>query len=161
EVSFVPTLREGREEASAISTAIGHAFAAGAKVDWPLFFAGTNAKRVPLPTYPFQRKRYWLAPERQAGDAGAVGLTPSDHPRLGAAIEAPDGDGLSLAGRLSLQLHPWLADHRVGDSVLLPGTAFLELAMQAAARVGVGVVEELALEAPLVLPEGGAVAIRV
>ncbi|HEX3324577.1 MAG TPA: type I polyketide synthase, partial [Solirubrobacterales bacterium] len=60
EAAFIPTLREGREEAAAISTAIGTAFVAGAKVEWGAFFKGTGAKRVPLPTYPFQRRRYWL-----------------------------------------------------------------------------------------------------
>ena len=60
QAAFVPTLREGRPEAEAISTAIAGAHAAGAKLDWGAFFAGTGAKRVPLPTYPFQRERYWL-----------------------------------------------------------------------------------------------------
>src|SRR5260221_10391876 len=61
QAAFVPTLREGRPEAEAISIAIAHAHTAGAKLDWGAFFKGTGANRVALPTYPFQRKRYWLA----------------------------------------------------------------------------------------------------
>ena len=64
--AFVPTLREGRAEAEAVVTAIGNAFAAGAKLDWGAFFKGTGAKRVPLPTYPFQRERYWFGGEESA-----------------------------------------------------------------------------------------------
>ncbi|MGC1853496.1 MAG: SDR family NAD(P)-dependent oxidoreductase, partial [Solirubrobacterales bacterium] len=159
--AFVPTLREGREEAGAVSTAIAAAHAAGAKVEWETFFAGTGARRVPLPTYPFQCKRYWIAAGvGGAMDASAIGLTPADHPLLAAALEGPDG-GLVLTGRISLSTHPWLADHVVGDTVLLPGTAFLELALQAAQRVGVETVEELALEAPLVLTASESVAVQV
>src|SRR5260221_14794414 len=96
QVAFVPTLREGRSEADAISTAIAHAHAAGAKLDWGAFFKGTGAKRVPLPTYPFQRKRYWLDSTR-AGDPRAAGLRDPDHPPPAAAIEDPGTRGLSLA----------------------------------------------------------------
>jgi acyl transferase domain-containing protein len=65
-VGYVPTLRDGRQERGAIVRAIAAAHAAGAKVDWTAFFTGTEAKRVPLPTYPFQRERYWL-PSRPVG----------------------------------------------------------------------------------------------
>ncbi len=159
--AFVPTLRESRPEAGAVSTAIGGAHAAGVKLDWAAFFAGAGAKRVPLPTYPFQRKRYWLSSATSTGDASAIGLVAADHPLLGAAIEDPTGEGLTLTGRLSLSTHPWLADHVVGGAVLLPGTAFLELALRAAEQVGAETVEELTLQAPLILPERGAVAIQV
>jgi acyl transferase domain-containing protein/short-subunit dehydrogenase/acyl carrier protein len=159
--AFIPTLREGRVEAEAIVTAIAGAHLAGAKLDWGAFFKGTNAKRVPLPTYPFQRIRYWIASATGSPDASAVGLTATDHPLLGAAIEDPDGDELILSGRLSLATHPWLTDHVVGGSVLLPGTAFLELALRAGEEVGAETVEELTLQAPLVLPEAGAVALQV
>ena len=161
--AFIPTLREGRTEAEAITTAIASAHVSGAKLDWGAFFAGTGAKRVPLPTYPFQRKRYWLTPPTSAGDAGAIGLTATDHPLLGASVELADGtDGaLLLTGRLSLSTHPWLAEHLAEDAVLLPGAAFLELALRAAEQAGAQSIEELSLKAPLALTEAGAVAIQV
>ncbi|HEX6688118.1 MAG TPA: type I polyketide synthase, partial [Solirubrobacterales bacterium] len=161
QATFVPTLREGRDEAGAIATAIGNAHAAGAGVDWGAFFKGSGARRVPLPTYPFQRRRYWLNATGAAGDAGAIGLTAAEHPLLGAAIEDPSGAGTTLAGRISLSTHPWLADQVLHGAVLLPGSAMLELALRAAEEVGASMVEELTQMAPLVLPEQHAVAIRV
>ncbi|HEX6687027.1 MAG TPA: type I polyketide synthase, partial [Solirubrobacterales bacterium] len=155
------TLRHETDEAERFVLSLAEAHVAGVAVDWEAFFKGTGAKRVPLPTYPFQRERYWLAAVASTADAGAIGLTPTEHPFLGAAIEDPGGEGLTLSGRISLQTHAWLADHAVADAILFPGTAFLELALQAGRRVGAETVEELALQAPLILPEPGAVAIQV
>ncbi|MGC1851382.1 MAG: acyltransferase domain-containing protein, partial [Solirubrobacterales bacterium] len=163
EVACVPTLREGRPEADAVSTAIAAAHAAGASVEWSAFFAGSGAKRVPLPTYPFQRKHYWLPPAAGTADPSAFGLTPSEHPLLGAMVELADGkgEGLLLTGRLSLQAQPWLADHAYAGVPLLSAAAFLDLALWVAEQVDAGGVEELALEAPLTLPPEGAIAIRI
>ena len=66
--AFIPTLREGRAEAEAVVTAIAGAHVAGVKMDWGTFFKGTNAKRVPLPTYPFQHKHYWLGGEDSSAE---------------------------------------------------------------------------------------------
>ncbi|MCJ0875880.1 polyketide synthase dehydratase domain-containing protein, partial [Streptomyces sp. AP-93] len=105
-----------------------------------------------LPTYPFQHKRYWQ-PSRAAAttDAASIGLGEFEHPLVGATVTRADSDELLLTGRLSLRTHPWLADHTVLGRVLLPGTAFVELALQAGAEVRAGHLEELTLEAPLVL----------
>ncbi|HWI95646.1 MAG TPA: SDR family NAD(P)-dependent oxidoreductase, partial [Solirubrobacterales bacterium] len=158
----IATLREGRAETEALNRAIGAAHAAGAELDWGAFFKGTAAKAVALPTYPFQRKRYWLAAGQGGGDAaGSLGLDNPGHPLLSAVIESPDGEGLALTGRLSLQSHPWLSDHALTGTVLLPGTAFLELALRAAQEVDAQSVEELTLQAPLLIPQEGAVALQV
>ena len=113
--AFVPTLREGREEADAISTAIAHAHASGAKLDWGVFFNGTGAKRVAAADLSLPEKALLARLQRWAlADIGAAGLGDPDHPLLAAAIEDPSGEGLTLTGRLSLSTHPWLADHVVG-----------------------------------------------
>ncbi|MER7674737.1 SDR family NAD(P)-dependent oxidoreductase [Kitasatospora sp. NPDC096128] len=77
------------------------------------------------------------------------------HPLLGAAVELAGGAGLVCTGRLSVRTHPWLADHVVGGAVLLPGTGFVEMVVRAGDQVGCGLLEELTLQAPLVLPADG------
>ncbi|WP_422070514.1 type I polyketide synthase [Streptomyces orinoci] len=133
----------------------------GATPDWNTVFAGRPARRVELPTYPFQGQRYWPQAAAPVGDVAGLGLGATGHPLLGAALELPDSDGLVFTGRLSLATHPWLADHLVMGSALLPGTAFVELALRAGRQAGCEQVEELTLETPLVVPEQGAVVLRL
>ncbi|MEV0416555.1 type I polyketide synthase, partial [Streptomyces sp. NPDC050448] len=162
DAAFAPALRKGRAEADTVTTALARAQARGARVDWEEYFAGTGARAVDLPTYAFQRERFWIdLPVGSFADASAVGLRSADHPLLGACLALADADGLLLTGRLSLATHPWLADHRVMGSVLLPGTAFVELALRAGGQVGCDLVDDLTLEAPLVLPEEGGVELQI
>ncbi|MET8168730.1 SDR family NAD(P)-dependent oxidoreductase [Streptomyces sp. NPDC005329] len=155
----VPVLRAGRPEASAVVTALGTLHHRGADVDWAAFFAGLGARRVELPTTAFQRSRYWLESTPHVGDLSAAGLAVADHPMLGAVVESPDG--VTLTARLGTATHPWLADHAVLGNVLLPGTAFVELAVAAGGHVGSPTVRELTLASPLVLPADGSVSVRV
>nr|WP_063771943.1 type I polyketide synthase [Kitasatospora mediocidica] len=161
DVVFAPALRSGRPEARSFTAAVARAHVRGVPVDWNAVFAGTGAARVDLPTYAFQHRRYWIEVPASVGDVAAAGLGAAHHPLLGAAVELPDSDGFLLTGRLSLQTHPWLADHAVADTVLLPGTAFVELAIRAGDEVGCDLLEELTLEAPLLLPEHGGVQLRL
>ncbi|MFF4607979.1 type I polyketide synthase, partial [Streptomyces sp. NPDC001339] len=138
---------------------LGEAYVHGVAVDWSPLFAG--ARRIDLPTYPFQHERYWPRAVPGTGDVRGLGLRAAGHPLLGAAVSLADGEGRLFTGRLSLFTHPWLADHAVGGTVLLPGTAFVELAVRAGDAVGCGLIEELTLEAPLVLPERGGVIVQV
>ncbi|GHF52599.1 hypothetical protein GCM10010218_37590 [Streptomyces mashuensis] len=161
DVLFVAALRKDRPEAQALTTALAQVHVRGLAVDWSAYFAGTGARRVDLPTYAFQRQRYWVDTFAQPEDVSAAGLGSAGHPLLGAAVELPESDGLLFTGRLSLQSHPWLADHVVSGVVAVPPAAFLELAVHAGDQAGCGAVEELALAAPLALPERGGVQIRV
>ncbi|MFE3622710.1 SDR family NAD(P)-dependent oxidoreductase, partial [Streptomyces sp. NPDC059159] len=113
-----------------------------------------------LPTYPFQHHRYWLEGPAAQSDARSLGLDSSDHPFLTAVTTLADGDGILLTGRISAPAHPWLVDHAVNGTPLLPATALLELAFNAAERIGTDQVGELTLEAPLLIPEHGSVRIQ-
>src|SRR5690606_26405773 len=80
---------------------------------------------------------------------------------LVAAVSLADGDGVLLTGRLSPGTHPWLADHTITGTRLLPGAAFVELAVHAADHVGCERVEEITVETPLALPQHGAVSVQL
>ncbi len=152
---LLPALRRRRSETETLVGLLAEAWGHGVRVDWPSFFAGHGAKPVELPTYAFQRDRFW--PEAGAGAAHAqpFGQPSAEHPMLAGAMCLADGAGDWLfAGRLSLKTHPWLGDHAVLDSVLLSGTGFVELALAAGRRVGSDALEELTLEAPLLLDDG-------
>jgi len=152
ELALAPALRSGHPEPRSALGALAVAQAAGAGVDWEAFFAGAGARQVPLPTYPFQRKRYWLNPPQDGNaDPAALGQTALSHPFLAAEIEDLEGEGLVLSGRVSLAAHPWLADHAPGGIPILPATAFLEASLYAGGRAGAPAVEELILQAPLPL----------
>ncbi|MEY9969559.1 acyl transferase domain-containing protein/thioesterase domain-containing protein/acyl carrier protein [Streptacidiphilus sp. MAP12-16] len=158
----VPVLRRDRGEAESLTAAVAGLHVRGVKVDWEAVFAGRGARRVDLPTYAFQRERFWPRPYTGwVGDVASAGLGSADHPLLGASVALADGDGHLFTGRLSLEMHPWLADHAVGEMVLLPGTAFVELAIRAGDQVGCDRLEELTLEAPLILPDKGGIQIQV
>ncbi len=159
--AFVPLLRKDRGEAESLLAGVGRVHSHGGAVDWEQVFAGRGAHRVELPTYAFQQQRYWLDAPATVGDVASAGLGAAGHPLLGAAVEIADSDALVLTGRLSTRGQPWLADHAVSGVVLFPGTAFLELAVQAGDRVGCDRVDELTLQAPLVLPERGAVTLQL
>jgi acyl transferase domain-containing protein/acyl carrier protein len=161
EATVLGTLRRGEGGAQRFVLALAEAHSNGAEVEWGAFFAGSGAKRVSLPTYPFQRKRYWMEASASGADPVAIGQSPAEHPLLGASLSLAAGEQRLLTGRLSLTTHPWLADHSVTGTPLLPGTGFVELALRAGAEVGCEAVEELTLHLPLVLPEDRALQIQV
>jgi pimaricinolide synthase PimS1 len=157
----VPFLRRDRAETDAVAEALGRLHVAGVALDWPAVF-GPAARVVPLPTYAFQHQWIWPAGgPAPAGDVAAAGLWAAGHPLVGAAVELPDSGGLLFTGRLSLAAQPWLAGHTVGGAVVVPGTALLELAVRAGDQAGCPRVDELTLEAPLVVPDGGRVVVQV
>ncbi|MHB6905419.1 SDR family NAD(P)-dependent oxidoreductase [Streptomyces sp. DB-54] len=161
EAAVVPALRKDRPEETALLTALARLHVTGVPVDWAEWFAGTGARRVDLPTYPFQHERYWPRPAVSAGDVTGVGLLPAHHPLLGATLTLADSDEAVFTGRFSLGTHPWLTDHAIGEHVLFPGAGFLELALRAGDQVGCGRVEEFVLLAPLVLTEESAAQVQV
>ncbi|MEU3170399.1 polyketide synthase dehydratase domain-containing protein, partial [Streptosporangium sp. NPDC006930] len=156
----VPVLRGDRDEQSAIMTALAELHVRGVTVDWEAVLTG--GRRVELPTYAFQRRRFWPdGAGARVGNLAAAGLAATGHPLLGAAVGLAGSDGVLLTGRLSLGSHPWLADYVVMGSVMVPGSVFVELAVRAGDQAGCDVIEELTLTTPLVLGERNAVAVQV
>ncbi|MFT3864030.1 MAG: type I polyketide synthase [Solirubrobacterales bacterium] len=150
DVAVVGSLRRGGSDARRFVESLAAAHVAGVDVDWERLWPG--ATRVALPTYPFQRERYWIEPGPEVGDPTSLGQLDLGHGLLGAAVEIA-GEGTVMTGRLSLRESSWLGDHAVLETPVLPGTAFVEVACRAARFLGLGL-EELVLQAPLVLDAG-------
>jgi polyketide synthase 12 len=161
ELAAIGSLRRQEGGPQRFLAALAEVWVRGGSVDWDATLRGSGARRLALPTYAFQRERYWLDVPASAGDPAAIGLASAEHPLLGAAVALADGGGWLLTGRLSLATHPWLADHAVMGAALLPGTAFLELALHAGRRIGCGSVSELTIEAPLLLEEERAIQLQL
>ncbi|WP_435219228.1 acyltransferase domain-containing protein, partial [Streptomyces sp. bgisy034] len=156
---LVPALRRGRPEWETVASTLALLRLRGATPDWTRVFP--SARSVELPTYAFQHERYWLDGPDTPLDAKGLGLSPAQHPLLGAAVGLADRDSHVFTGSVSLRTHGWLAEHAVNDTVLMPGTALVELAVRAGEQVGAGLLAELLLSAPLVLPERGGVQLQV
>ncbi|MFD0500346.1 SDR family NAD(P)-dependent oxidoreductase [Streptomyces rhizosphaericus] len=156
DVLVTGSLRRDGGDLASFLTALARLHVRGVAVEWREAFSGLDAHVVDLPTYAFQRRRFWAASLRQTPGAAEF-----DHPLLGAVVPLPDSGGGLLTGVLTLAGQPWLAEHSVAGVVLFPGTGFVELVLQAGLRWGCGVVEELTLEGPLVVPERGEVEVQV
>ncbi|MET9854949.1 beta-ketoacyl synthase N-terminal-like domain-containing protein, partial [Streptomyces sp. NPDC006450] len=159
--AFAALLRRDHDEERQALSGLALAHARGAHVDWHAHHADRTTLPVELPTYAFQRRRFWLTPPIPHGQAAGLGQTAAEHPLLGAVVELAGSDSVVLTGNLSLSSHPWLADHVIAGTTLVPGTAFVELAVAAGARAGVPRVVELTLEAPLVLPDEGGITLQI
>ncbi|MGW6269156.1 type I polyketide synthase [Streptomyces sp. NPDC055060] len=160
EIAVTGTLRREDDTWQRVLTSLATAHT-HASADWAGFYPATRPTHLDLPTYPFQHQHYWMEASGGAADAAASGQAVVEHPLLGAAVELAGTDVTVLTGRLSLQTHGWLVDHAVSGTVLLPGTAFVEMALRAGDEVGGDHLEELTLQAPLVLAATGGVQLRV
>ncbi|MDQ0935944.1 acyl transferase domain-containing protein/thioesterase domain-containing protein/acyl carrier protein [Streptomyces turgidiscabies] len=157
----VALMRKDRDGLQTALLAAGDLFVQGVPVVWEKLFGGRKSGWVELPTYAFQRRRYWPQASIAGGDVSAAGLASAGHPLLGAVVSVPGSGTVVLTSRLSLRTQPWLADHVVHGTVLFPGTGFVELAIRGADAAGAGGLRELIVEAPLVIPETGSVQVQV
>nr|WP_020500173.1 type I polyketide synthase [Sciscionella marina] len=158
---WLPLSRRDRPEPDTLAAAVAGVHVRGGELDWEGFYRGSGARCVDLPTYAFQRDRYWLHGDPASGDAGSLGLVAAGHPLLGAAIGLADGGELVLTGRLSRHSHPWLGDHVVAGAAIVPGTALVEMAIRAGDETGCGRVAELVIENPMVVPERGGLRVQL
>nr|WP_244375584.1 type I polyketide synthase [Streptomyces ficellus] len=158
---FAALLRRGRGETGTVLAALARLHTDGVTVDWDAVFDGHPDPGLELPTYAFQGSRYWTAPHQDTVDAAGLGLTAVRHPFLRAAAELPASEGMLLTGRISAETQPWLADHAMWGTALLPGTGLVELAARAGEAADCPAVRDITLHAPLLVPADTAVHLRV
>ncbi|MFG2004663.1 SDR family NAD(P)-dependent oxidoreductase [Spirillospora sp. NPDC048911] len=153
--------RRDRGAVEALVGSLAQLHVRGGVVDWNALIGAR--RRVDLPTYAFERHRYWLDSSAGTGtaDVASAGLSAPEHPLLGAVVDHPGTGEVVFTGLWSLRTHGWLADHAVFGAVVVPATAYLDLALWAGDLVGCAAVEELSLEVPLILPGSGGVQVRI
>jgi acyl transferase domain-containing protein/NADPH:quinone reductase-like Zn-dependent oxidoreductase/acyl carrier protein len=151
------SLRRGRSERDTMLQACAALYCQGARPAWAALERAPG-QLTPLPTYPWQRSRYWLRtpPVTAAAPGGAL----TKHPLLGRRVPVAGPGPVVFEGGVGAP--PWLTDHRVFGRVLLPAAAVVE-AFCAAAGAALRAPAELtgfAMHRPLVVPESGLSAAR-
>ncbi len=151
------SLRKGRDDWNEILTALGTLYTNGAAVDWAGVDRDYARRRVALPTYPFQRERYWSAPEptsatRITARSGADAI----HPLLAREVRSPVLTDRVFEADIGVDTHPFLNDHRVFGTIVFPAAAFLEMILAATREVfgdGTHSIESVVIGEALALPE--------
>ncbi|MFD8806077.1 amino acid adenylation domain-containing protein [Streptomyces sp. NPDC059597] len=158
---WVPSCTAAGDGASVVRRSLAELHVRGVPVDWDGYFAPFGGGRVALPTYAFQRERFWFEPplDREVG----AGLNPTGHPLLGGGVEIA-GTELSLFTHVVATDRPaWVREHQVMDTVLFPGTAFFEVMRAAgeAALDGDWDVSDVVFAWPLAITPGEPVRLQV
>ncbi|MGE3808188.1 MAG: beta-ketoacyl synthase N-terminal-like domain-containing protein, partial [Gemmataceae bacterium] len=155
DVALLASLQRGRADWEVLAGSLARLYVSGADVNWAAFDMDYRRRKVSMPTYPFQRQRYWVQESKtqRTGTTGA-GL----HPLLGPMLHSAARQDRIFETKLSQSDSLWLGEHRVYGEAILPGAAYLEAGL-AAAREALGVVpvvEQAEFLQPLVLPAEGA-----
>nr|CAD19091.1 StiG protein [Stigmatella aurantiaca Sg a15] len=163
----LPSVRRDAPEQATLLASLGSLYSLGASVDWMKL--ATDGQFVRLPSYPWQRQRFWhpaaeLAPRARV-ERGGRQESEQGHPLLGGYLPLARPEG-THAWEIVLdpEAQPFLFEHRIKGAALLPGSVFLEMAL-AAAKEALGwqplVVSEMELHRALVLPKHGTCAVQL
>jgi acyl transferase domain-containing protein/acyl carrier protein len=162
-VVWLPSLNKTRSDKDQLLSTLGGLYASGEDVNWAPIYSSRRAKRVPLPTYPFQRQRHWV--ERNATQAKIKSVPVSSfdslHPLLGRHVpSAHSGEIFENQIRASTE---YLADHHMFGNCIFPGTGYMELARAAAfhaMHVDHISIEDMMMKQPLILSEDQATRVQ-
>ena len=162
---FVPTLRRDEGTLQRLGLSLAELHCRGCAIDWNTYWGDYRGAHLDLPTYAFDRQRYWPSQRsREPADVESTGLSAVEHPFLAAWTSTSDTEFLVL-GAVSSKTAAWLRDHRVFEEVVYPGVGLLDLALAALSRVSrspVLSIDELIIGAPLLIgDEGTAIQVRV
>ncbi|HET8659851.1 MAG TPA: type I polyketide synthase [Micromonosporaceae bacterium] len=152
------SMRAGAQPRATLLTALGGLYRAGYPVDWRRLYP-VAGRCVPLPSYPWQRRRHWLQqPSRRPAQVAGRPAATVQHPLLGWRVRSalPTFDN-----ELSSTAPPYLGEHRIYGAALLPMAAYLELALAASPGEKPVQVTDLVLDTALVLPDDGSRSVQV
>ncbi len=159
--TLLPTLHPHQPEPTTLTHTLTTLHTHGHTPDWETLFLDPPDAPVELPTYAFEHQPYWLHAQARTADVVSAGLAATGHPLLSTVIEAPGGQGTLFSGRVSLAGQPWLGEHLVGDTAVLPASACVDMALRAAAHVGCDRVDSLTVHVPPAISEERAVQLRL
>ena len=150
---WLPSLKRKQDNWTQLLRSLGALYVQGVAVDWNGFDQDYARRRVKLPTYPFQRARYWFT---QTSRKPSRKAEPGLHPLLAQQLRSPAVTGFVFETQVSLADLPYLSDHRVFGSAVFPATAYLEMALAAANQAfGAGrhSLEEIVIQEAMLLSE--------
>ena len=151
---WLPSLSKRREDCDQVLQTLAALYTSGADVDWAAFDRPWARRKVVLPTYPFQRSRFWTSVPKPSPNQDAP---VSGHPLLGRRVDSPKVAGAILQSEVAQDSPAFLQEHRIFDKVIVPGAAYVEMGLSAAAQVcgdGLYSVHNVSVLAPLALPDG-------
>jgi myxalamid-type polyketide synthase MxaB len=155
DLAWLPSLHAKRRDWSQLLDSAGEMFVRGLDLDWEALDAEHRAagqrRKTSLPTYPFERERYWFPPVAGGARVGLGAL----RPLVESVARSPLVKEKILSVTLGAGTHPYLADHRVLGQVVVPGAAYLALLASGAELLGWSgcAMEKIFFLSPLVLPE--------
>jgi len=154
---WLPSLRQGQSDWQQMLQSLGALYVRGVSVDWLGFDKDYSRRRVILPTYPFQRQRYWVKTSTVA-NRQPVSTTESRllHPLLGKKLQSPFIKDILFESRFSTDLLSFLDDHRIFDKQVVPGASHISLVLGAAElSFGRGgcLLEDIVFSQALVIPD--------
>ena len=158
---WLPSLRRQRDDWAQLLESVGGLYVNGASLDWSAIHAPFAHQRVDLPTYPFQRQRYWFT-DRPVSNVAQRRRPPSSLPTVNPLLGRRVRSALPTAqfeNELSPVASNLLNDHRVYGMAVLPATAYIEMGLAASQAVlgeGPAVIEQLAINEALVVADGEA-----
>ena len=154
---WLPSLHPDKDDWQQILSSLGQLYVAGQTIDWLNFDKHYLRRKLNLPTYPFQRKRYWIETENKAKKITSSLKNPNLHPLLGQRFYSPSQPSeIQFQSQITATQPAYLSDHRVFDRVVLPGSAYLEMALAAGAELLNSdnlVLEDVSIQQALILSE--------
>ncbi len=158
---WLPSLHPNQEDWQQMLASLAQLYVHGLSVDWSGFHQDYPRRSVPLPTYPFQRQRYWVDSDKvnhhttQLPSKNAT-KSPLLHPLLGQKLHQAGSSEIRFESQISKEIPTFFKDHQIYQMVIVPATAYLEMALAAGTVVFKSdnlVVEDTTIEQALVLPE--------
>ncbi|HEV2370648.1 MAG TPA: thioester reductase domain-containing protein [Streptosporangiaceae bacterium] len=153
-LSWVPSLSRDKDGAAVMQHSLAELHVLEVPVNWHGFFEPFGGQRVALPTYAFQRERYWFEPPPTR--AIGAGLDDTNHVLLGGGVDIAGTEMAVFTTVVAAEEPAWVAEHKVMEAVLMPGTAFFEAMRAAGSASGAGEcdVSDIVILSPLVLASG-------